>query len=36
MYGTPDFADEIQAMNAHITNPLLVPAGVELRLIDHT
>ena len=35
MYGTPEFADEVQAMNSHIINPLLVPAGVSLRLIDH-
>lgn len=35
LYGTVDFADEIWTMNQHITNPLLVPAGIELRVINH-
>ncbi|AXF86395.1 hypothetical protein DTO96_102149 [Ephemeroptericola cinctiostellae] len=35
MYGSTRYADEIWAMNPHITNPLLVPAGVALRLVDH-
>lgn len=35
LYGNTDSADEIWAMNPHITNPLLVPAGVALRVVDH-
>lgn len=35
LFGVTDFADEIWAMNPHITNPLLVPAGVPLRIVDH-
>ena len=35
LYGSPGYAEEIWAMNPHITNPLLVPAGVALRVVDH-
>lgn len=35
LYGSTAFADEVWAMNRHITNPMLVPAGVPLRVIDH-
>ena len=35
LYGSPEYADEIWAMNPHITNPLLVPAGIALRVVDH-
>ena len=35
LYGTPQYADEIWAMNPHITNPMLVTAGVALRVVDH-
>lgn len=35
LYGTPHRADEIRAMNRHILNPLLVPAGIALRVVDH-
>jgi prophage DNA circulation protein len=34
LYGTADYADEVWSMNTHITNPLLVPAGQPLRVID--
>ncbi|MEY2840431.1 MAG: hypothetical protein RJB60_2730 [Pseudomonadota bacterium] len=35
LYGTADFADEILAMNPHITNPLLVPPGRALTVVRH-
>ena len=34
LYGTPEFADEVWSMNNHVTNPMLVPAGQVLRVID--
>lgn len=34
LFGTGAWADEILAMNPHVRNPLLVPAGVPLRLVD--
>lgn len=36
LYGTAQYADEILAMNPHIQHPLLVPAGVPLRVVRHT
>lgn len=35
LYGSPEYAEEIWAMNPHITNPMLVPAGIALRVVDH-
>lgn len=35
LWGTADYADEILAMNPHITHPLLVPPGVALRIVRH-
>ena len=35
LYGTAQYADEILAMNPHIQHPLLVPAGVPLRVVRH-
>lgn len=35
LYGTIKWADEILAMNPHIKHPLLVPAGIALRVIRH-
>ena len=35
LYGTPDYADELLAMNEHIEHPLLVPPGRPLRLVRH-
>lgn len=35
VHGTPDYADEILAMNAHIRHPLLVPPGQALRIVRH-
>ncbi len=35
LYGTVLYADEIQAMNPHIVNPLLVPPGQPLRVVNH-
>lgn len=32
LYGTVDYAEQILAMNPHITHPLLVPPGVALRV----
>jgi prophage DNA circulation protein len=32
LYGTAQYADQILAMNPHITHPLLVPPGVALRV----
>lgn len=36
LYGTAQYADEILAMNPHIQHPLLVPAGMPLRVVRHT
>ena len=33
LYGTPEYADEILAANPAIEHPLLVPAGVALRVV---
>lgn len=35
VYGTARWADEIMTMNPHITHPLLVPAGRQLRMVLH-
>lgn len=35
LYGTVRYADEIMALNPHIRHPLLVPPGVELRVLRH-
>jgi len=35
LFGTADYADEILAMNPHITHPLLVPPGIPLRVMRH-
>jgi prophage DNA circulation protein len=35
LYGSSDYADEIMALNAHITHPLLVPPGRALRIARH-
>lgn len=35
LYGTAVWADELMLMNPHITHPLLVPAGKELKVVDH-
>lgn len=35
LFGTAAYADEIMAMNPHITHPLLVPPGVALRIVAH-
>ncbi len=35
LFGTPDYADEIVAMNPHIQHPLLVPPGKPLRILKH-
>lgn len=35
LFGTAAYADEILAMNPHITHPLLVPPGVPLRIVAH-
>lgn len=32
LYGSAQYADELLAMNPHITHPLLVPPGVALRV----
>lgn len=35
LFGTAEYADEILAMNPHITHPLLVPPGRTLRVARH-
>lgn len=35
LYGTADWADEIMTMNPHIRHPLLVPAGLPVRVVQH-
>lgn len=35
LFGTVAYADEILAMNPHITHPLLVPPGKALRIMRH-
>ena len=35
LYGTASYADEILEMNPHIRNPLLVPPGRALRIVNH-
>ncbi|OOV08868.1 hypothetical protein RF819_03280 [Rhodoferax fermentans] len=35
LFGTAAYADEILAMNPHITHPLLVPPGKALRIMRH-
>jgi prophage DNA circulation protein len=35
VHGTTAYADEILAMNPHITHPLLVPPGRPLRIVRH-
>lgn len=35
LFGTAEYADEILAMNPHITHPLLVPPGKALRVAKH-
>lgn len=35
LYGTAAYADEILAMNPHITHPMLVPPGKPLRTMAH-
>lgn len=35
IYGTTRWADEIMAMNPHVTHPLLVPPGKPLRVVRH-
>lgn len=35
LFGTAAYADEILAMNPHITHPLLVPPGKALRVMRH-
>lgn len=35
LYGSADWADELMAMNPHITHPLLVPAGRAVRVVQH-
>lgn len=35
LFGTADYADEILAMNPHITHPLLVPPGKAVRIMRH-
>jgi prophage DNA circulation protein len=35
LFGTALYADEILAMNPHITHPLLVPPGQPLRVMRH-
>lgn len=35
LYGTAAYADEIMALNPHITHPLLVPPGRPLRVAAH-
>lgn len=35
LFGTAEYADEILAMNPHITHPLLVPPGRALRVARH-
>lgn len=35
IFGTAAYADEILAMNPHITHPLLVPPGKALRIMRH-
>lgn len=35
LYGTARYADEIMALNPHIRHPLLVPPGIELRVLRH-
>lgn len=35
LFGTAQYADEILAMNPHITHPLLVPPGIALRIVRH-
>lgn len=35
LYGTADWADEIMSNNPHIQHPLLVPAGLPVRVVQH-
>lgn len=35
LYGTTDWADELMANNPHIQHPLLVPAGLPVRVVQH-
>jgi|GEM_PF-3054397 len=35
LYGTANWADELMANNPHITHPLLVPAGLPVRVVQH-
>lgn len=35
LYGTADWADEIKANNPHIVHPLIVPAGLPVRVVRH-
>lgn len=35
LYGTAAWADEIMSNNPHITHPLLVPAGLPVRVVQH-
>lgn len=35
LYGNADWADELMANNPHITHPLLVPAGLPVRVVQH-
>ena len=35
LFGTAEYADDILAMNPHITHPLLVPPGRALRVARH-
>lgn len=35
LYGTADWADELMANNPHIQHPLLVPAGLPVRVVQH-
>lgn len=35
LYGTADWADELLANNPHIRHPLLVPAGLPVRVVRH-
>ena len=36
LYGTAAYADEIMALNPHITHPLLVPPGKALRVVQRS
>lgn len=35
LYGTAEWADEIMSNNPHIQHPLLVPAGLPVRVVQH-